>query len=158
MKQILSDFSLASAFAFIALVVGCAHTQQTENLLSAAGFRTVIATTPQQQQHLKTLPPYKVMRVQRNGKTHYVYADPAHNLIYVGGLFQYDQYRDLRLAKNMAAEDLQDARLNADDEMGWQVWGSSIELIDPKLFGKPSGAPRKKPSGSMGAVTTLPSS
>lgn len=122
-KQILSDFSLVSAFAFIALVVGCAHTQQTENLLSAAGFRTVIATTPQQQQHLKTLRPYKVMRVQRNGKTHYVYADPAHNLIYVGGLFQYDQYRDLRLAKNVAAEDLQDAKLNAEDEMGWQVWG-----------------------------------
>jgi hypothetical protein len=48
---------------------------------------------------------------------------PAHNLIYVGGLFQYDQYRDLRLAKNLAAEDLQDAKLNAEDEMGWEVWG-----------------------------------
>jgi hypothetical protein len=122
-KQILSGSNLVCAFALIALVVGCAHTQQTENLLSAAGFRTVIATTPQQQQHLKTLPPYKVMRVQRNGQMHYVYADPAHNLIYVGGLFQYDQYRDLRLAKNVAAEDLQDAKLNAEDEMGWEAWG-----------------------------------
>jgi hypothetical protein len=122
-KQILSCFSLASAFAFIGLVASCAHTQQTENLLSAAGFRTVIATTPQQLQHLKTLPPYKLMRVQRNGTTHYVYTDPAHNLIYVGGLFEYDRYRDLRLAKNVAAEDLQDAKLNAEDEMGWQVWG-----------------------------------
>jgi hypothetical protein len=121
-KQILSGSNLVCAFALIALVVGCAHTQQTENLLSAAGFRTVIATTPQQQQHLKTLPPYKVMRVQRNGQMHYVYADPAHNLIYVGGLFQYDQYRDLRLAKNVAAEDLQDAKLNAEDEMGWEAW------------------------------------
>jgi hypothetical protein len=122
-KQILSGSNLVCAFALIAMVVGCAHTQQTENLLSAAGFRTVIATTPQQQQHLKTLPPYKVMRVQRNGQMHYVYADPAHNLIYVGGLFQYDQYRDLRLAKNVAAEDLQDAKLNAEDEMGWEAWG-----------------------------------
>jgi hypothetical protein len=122
-KQILCGLSLASVFAFIALVAGCAHEQQTENLLSAAGFRIVIATTPQQQQHLKTLPPYKVMPVLRNGQTHYVYADPAHSLIYVGGLFQYDQYRDLRLAKNLAAEDLQDAKLNAEDEMGWEVWG-----------------------------------
>jgi hypothetical protein len=122
-KQILSGLSLASAFAFIALVVGCAHTQQTENLLSAAGFRIVVATTPQQQQHLKTLPPNKVMRVVRNGKTNYVYADPAHNLIYVGGLFQYDQYRDLRLSKNLAAEDLQDAKLSAEDQMGWDAWG-----------------------------------
>jgi hypothetical protein len=123
MKQILSGFSVVSAFAFISLVVGCAHTQQTENLLSAAGFKIVIATTPQQQQHLKTLSPYKVMLIQRNGKTHYVYADPAHNLIYVGGLFQYDQYRDLRLAKNLAEEDLQDAKLNAETAMGWEVWG-----------------------------------
>jgi hypothetical protein len=122
-KQILNRLSLACAFAFIALVMGCAHTQQTENLLSAAGFRIVIATTPQQQQHLKTLPPNKMIRVLRNGQTHYVYADPAHNLIYVGGIFQYDQYRDLRLSKNVAAEDLQDARLNAEDEMGWEVWG-----------------------------------
>jgi hypothetical protein len=123
MKQILSGFSVVSAFAFISLVVGCAHTQQTENLLSAAGFKIVIATTPQQQQHLKTLSPYKVMLIQRNGKTHYVYADPAHNLIYVGGLFQYDQYRDLRLAKTLAEEDLQDAKLNAETAMGWEVWG-----------------------------------
>jgi len=122
-KQILCGLSVASACAFMALVAGCAHQQQTENLLSAAGFRIVIATTPQQQQHLKTLPPYKVIRVVRNGQTHYVYADPAHNLIYVGGLFQYDQYRDLRLAKNLAAEDLQDARLSAEDELGWQAWG-----------------------------------
>jgi hypothetical protein len=74
-----------------------------------------------------------VIRVPRNGQTHYVYADPAHNLIYVGGLFQYDQYRDLRLAKNLAAEDLQDARLNAEDELGWQAWGLSIELTHPEL-------------------------
>jgi len=120
-KQIL--LRLASAFAFITLVVGCAHTQQTENLLSAAGFRIVIATTPKQQQHLKTLRPYKVMQIQRKGKAHYVYADPAHNLIYVGGLFQYDQYRDLRLTKKMAAEDLQDARLNAEDDAAWEAWG-----------------------------------
>jgi hypothetical protein len=42
-KQIL--LRLASAFAFITLVVCCAHTQQTENLLSAAGFRIIIDTT-----------------------------------------------------------------------------------------------------------------
>jgi len=123
MKQIFSGFNLVAGFALVALAVGCAHTQQTENLLSAAGFRTVIATTPQQQLHLKKLPPYKVTVVQRNAKTYYVYADPAHNQIYVGSQFQYDQYRDLRLAKNLAEEDLQDARLNAETAMGWEVWG-----------------------------------
>jgi hypothetical protein len=99
MKQILSGFSVVSAFAFISLVVGCAHTQQTENLLSAAGFKIVIATTPQQQQHLKTLSPYKVMLIQRNGKTHYVYADPAHNLIYVGRRYNVTEQLRARTAQ-----------------------------------------------------------
>jgi len=54
---------------------------------------------PQQQHHLKTLPPNKVTVVRRNGKTYYVYEDPAHNQIYVGSQFQYYRYRDLRLEK-----------------------------------------------------------
>ena len=58
-----------------------------------------------------------------SAKPYYVYADPAHNQIYVGNQFQYDQYRDLRLAKNLAEEDLQDARLNAETGMGWEAWG-----------------------------------
>ena len=122
MKQIFAGFGRTCGLIVMALIVGCAHTQQTEDLLSAAGFSVVIASTPKQQQHLKTLPPYKVIRIQRSGADRYVYADPAHNLIYVGGLFQYDRYRDLRLAKNLAAEDAQDARFNAEIASGWDVW------------------------------------
>jgi uncharacterized lipoprotein YmbA len=61
------------AFALLAFAVGCATTQQTENLLSAAGFKTVIASTPKQQQHLKTLKPDKLTSVKRNGKTYFVF-------------------------------------------------------------------------------------
>ena len=120
MKQ--NRCSFAVAIALISLIVGCAHTQTTENLLAAAGFNVVIATTPQEQQHLATLPAYKLMHIQRLGKARYVYADPARKLIYVGGLFEYDRYRDLRLAKNWAEEDLQDAKFNAEIATGWDVW------------------------------------
>jgi len=123
MQQISTRLSFAAVFAIFSLTMGCASTHQTENLLSAAGFKVVLADTPKRQQHLKTLPPNKVTKVQRKGKTYYVYADPARNLIYVGNQFQYDRYRDLRLAKNVAEEDLQDAELNAEDESGWGVWG-----------------------------------
>jgi hypothetical protein len=122
MKRIIAGFNLAFAFGLISLIVGCAQTQHTEDYLSAAGFSVVIATTPAQQQHLKTLPAYKMMRIQRNGNTRYVYADPARKQIFVGGLFAYDRYRDLRLAKNLAAEDLQDAKFNAQLATGWDVW------------------------------------
>jgi len=45
MKHIFTRFSLIGAIALLALAVGCANTQHTENLLSAAGFRTVINLT-----------------------------------------------------------------------------------------------------------------
>jgi hypothetical protein len=92
MKQIFAGFNIIGAFALLALAVGCASSQQTENLLSAAGFRTVIVTNPQQQQ----LRPYKVTVAERDGKTYYVYPDPASNQIYVGNQSQYQRYRQLK--------------------------------------------------------------
>jgi hypothetical protein len=123
MQQISIRLRFAAVWPIFVLILGCASTHQTEDLLSAAGFKIVVANTSQQQQHLKTLPPHKIKVVHRKGKTYYVYADPAHNLIYVGNQLQYDQYRDLRLAKNVAEQDLQDAELNAQDSPGWEVWG-----------------------------------
>ena len=123
MKRIFTGISLIGAFALFVLAVGCAHTEQTENLLSSAGFRTIVAATPQQQQHLKTLPPYKVTVAHRNGKIYYVYADPAHNQIFVGTQFEYYRYRDMRLEKNLAQENVQSTELSTDEEMGWNAWG-----------------------------------
>src|SRR6516162_11546192 len=125
MKDIFTGLRRIGAFAVLAMVVGCAaNTQSTENLLSAAGFRTIVANTPQRQQHLKTLPANKVVLVQRNGKNHYVYADPAHYQIYVGNPAQYQQYQQLRLARNLAQDQLATAELNQQATMDWgMVWG-----------------------------------
>jgi hypothetical protein len=123
MTHLFTGFRLMGAFALLAFAVGCANTPQTENLLSAAGFTTKLATTAQQQQHLKTLPPDKVTVAQQNGKTYYVYADPAHNQIYVGNPSQYQRYQQLRLANNLTQENLEAAELNQQTAMGWGVWG-----------------------------------
>ena len=123
MQQIFTRLSFAAIWAILVLTLGCASTHETEDLLSAAGFKIVVAKTTQQQQHLKALPPHKMRRIHREGKTYYVYADPAHNLIYVGNQLQYDQYRDLRLAKNVFEEDVQDAELNAQEAAGWVAFG-----------------------------------
>jgi hypothetical protein len=125
MKRILGGLPLLVILLVANLLAGCAshNTQTTEDLLSAAGFNVVIATTPQQLKHLATLPPYKMMRIQRSGKDRYVYADPARKLIYAGGLFSYDRYRDMRLAKNVTEQDLQDAKFNAELAADWDVWG-----------------------------------
>jgi hypothetical protein len=100
MKHIFTGFNIVGAFALLALAVGCASTQQTENLLSASGFRTVIGTDPQQQQ----LRPYKVTVADRNGETSYVYADPARNQIYVGDQSQYQRYRRLKKELEVAQQ------------------------------------------------------
>ena len=123
MTHLFTGFRLMGAFALLAFALGCANTPQTENLLSAAGFTTKLATTAQQQQHLKTLVPNKVTLVQRKGKTYYVYADPAHHQIYVGNQAQYQRYQQLRQANNLAQENLEAAELNQEASMGWGVWG-----------------------------------
>jgi hypothetical protein len=124
MKHIFRGLNIIGAIAVLALAGGCAaNTQSTENLLSAAGFRTIIANTPQRQQHLKQLPPNKVVLVQRNGKNYYVYADPAHYQIYVGNPSLYQQYQQLRLARNLAQDQLATAEPDQQAAMNWDMWG-----------------------------------
>jgi len=121
MKYIFPGFNLIGAIAIMALALGCAaNTQQTENLLSAAGFQTVIANTPQRQTQLKALTPNKVSLVQRKGKNYYVYADPASNQAWVGTPAEYQKYQQLRLARNLAQDQLETAQLNS---WGPGLWG-----------------------------------
>ena len=91
MKYIFTGFSLIGAFALLALTLGCAGTptQSKENLLIAAGFKTVVPNTAAQQQKLQALPPDKVAMVQKGGKTYYVFPDVANNRALVGGPKQY---------------------------------------------------------------------
>jgi hypothetical protein len=125
MKQTFAGLPLAIVLLIANMMAGCAahSSQHTEDLLSAAGFNVVIASTPQQLQHLVTLPPYKMIKIQRNGKVRYVYADPAQKLIYAGGVFAYQRFKDLRLTKNLAEQDIQDAEFNAQRAAEWDVWG-----------------------------------
>jgi len=106
MKQILS-FKMISAAALLALTIGCASTQSTQNresMLVASGFKVITPKTPAQQQKLQNLPPGKVTMIQKGGKTYYIFPDPAHNQAYVG-------------------RPLETAEMYQDSEMQWGVWG-----------------------------------
>jgi hypothetical protein len=105
-----------AALALLAFAVGCATTQQTENLLPAAGFKTVTASTPKQQQHLKTLKPGKITSVKRSGKTYFVFPDPAHNQLYVGGQAEYQKYQQLRLQQKLSNENLIAAEMDEHED------------------------------------------
>jgi hypothetical protein len=113
--------------AGMALLVNCASTQTStqnrESMLAASGFKTITPKSAAQQQKLQKLPPGKVTMIQKKGKTYYIFPDPAHNLAYVGGPRQYQQYQQLRNDNKLAKESLETADMYQDEEMQWSVWG-----------------------------------
>ena len=117
-----------AAVALLTLAVGCANNLKCkENLAVAAGFKTITPTKPSQIARLKSLPPGKVTLVTHKGKTYYVLPDVANNVAYVGGPKQYQQYKQLRLAKKISDENLEAAALNqsaaAENWGEWSSWG-----------------------------------
>ena len=105
MKGLLNTMKILAALALLDFAVGCA-TQQKEKLLSTAGFKTISVSTPEEQQHLRTLKHDKITAVTRNGKTYYVFPDPAHNQYYVGDQAQYQHYRQLRAQQKLTDEEI----------------------------------------------------
>jgi hypothetical protein len=120
MKNVAALLSMIAGASLLAVLVGCATTMRTEELLSAADFKIVPATTPELQARLKSIPADKVSRVQRDGKVYFVYPDVAQNVLYVGQNAQYQRYQQLREQNQLGQEQLNAAEVNAD----WGAWGT----------------------------------
>jgi hypothetical protein len=119
--RITNQLSLLAIISLVVLATGCSTTKQTEDLLSAAGFKLMPATTAAQKAHLKSLPAGKVTTVQRSGTTYFVYPAVAKQALYVGQQPQYQEYKKLQLQNQIAMDQLQAAELNSDP--GWNEWG-----------------------------------
>jgi hypothetical protein len=115
--------------ALLCLALGCSTTKQTENLLSAAGFKMMPAATPEQQAHLKSLPPNKVTTVVREGQTWFAFPDRKAQVLYVGQQAQYDAYQRLRLQQQLAEDQVQASETAA----GWAAWGpwTGVGVVEP---------------------------
>jgi hypothetical protein len=98
--------TLVLATLALMLAAACATTNApappNERLLSEAGFKSIPATTPQQQQHLQALPPGTLTEWQQTGKHYYVYPDVAANKLYVGTPKEYQAYLGLRTKNGLA--------------------------------------------------------
>jgi len=92
-------------------------------MLVASGFKVITPKTAAQKQKLQNLPPGKVTMVRKNGKTYYIFPDPAHNQAYVGGPKQYEEYQQLRAENKLAKENVEMADMYQDASMEWSVWG-----------------------------------
>jgi hypothetical protein len=130
MKQIQTSLKLILTVALMALAAGCATTPNKTNLLVAAGFKIVVPKNATQEAKLQTLPAGKLSRVQKNGKTYFVYPDTAHNQAYVGGQQEYNYYRVLRSEQKVSTENLEEANENQpiSNDYNWSSdsnWGGN---------------------------------
>ncbi len=93
---------------------GCSSGQNKETLLSAAGFRTIVPTTPKQITKVKSLPQLKVLPINKKGQTYFIFADASRNMLLIGNQKQYTQYQQYALQYKMQQDQVEAASLNAD--------------------------------------------
>ena len=125
MSQVWKSWSIVALAVGLA---GCAGRPiaQTENMLSAAGFASKPAVTPQQIASLHALPPHKFSRQMHNGKLVWLYADPTIcGCVYAGDETNFQAYSREVFAQNLADEQQLSAEMNEDAamQMGWGGWG-----------------------------------
>ncbi len=113
---------------------GCAaiqtnKTQEQEQLLSAAGFVMVPATTQAEIENLNSLTPHKVMFSVKDNKPLYWYADPTNcKCVYTGDQAAYQRYEKL-LTESQIANEVEQAAISnevaSDNMWGWMggPWG-----------------------------------
>jgi hypothetical protein len=116
---------LGLALLTISLLSGCAalrgiEAKDSEQLLTAAGFRAEPAESQAQLVALYAAPALKVIPESVDGSVVYRYADPYRcRCFYVGGPAEYAAYA--RLARNRIAHESREAR-EWDREGPWPVW------------------------------------
>ena len=116
--------TLCAGLGLLTLAAGCSTTKQTETYLTAAGFKTVMVTSPAQEQKLQSLTPGKIIKVVRKGKTYYVFPDQAHHRIFVGNAEEYQSYQQVVADSKIAGQDRMGAEMELADGDEWSDWGS----------------------------------
>lgn len=104
------------------LITACSSVNQKEQLMSAAGFRTVIPNTPAQIAHLKSLPQDKIIPITKKGKTLFIFADARNNWLLIGNQQQYQLFRQYALQYKIQEDKVEAASMNA-DAAEWGGWG-----------------------------------
>jgi hypothetical protein len=114
------------------VLAGCAAAQsinvrQTEQMLEQAGFQKRVADTPARLAHLRQLAPFQLVVHEKEGKTHFVFADPdGCQCIYIGTPWAYQRYKQLALDAKQKEEDTLTWVMNQGASMDWGAWGPPL--------------------------------
>lgn len=127
--------NLAAVAACLAISACAASPQRAvsqENLLTAAGFTALPATTPERIAFLRRLPPNRVVQRNRGGTARYVYADPVVcACLYVGDQAAYGRYSQEVIQRRLADKQAMTASIessgNQEGGIPWEGFEGSIE-------------------------------
>jgi hypothetical protein len=126
MTPMFKPAKLLTALTMLVLVTACGSAPSAPtasvaplnfNLLSAAGFKTVAASTDKQLQEIPKLPAGQVTVISNTGKNYFVYPDLARKQIYVGTEKEYQAYLKLRAQNNMPVADTEASYAKQDAAM-----------------------------------------
>ena len=123
----INKLKVFSVLFLLVSVIGCAaiqsnKTQEQAQLLSAAGFAMIPATTTAELENLNTLTPHKVLFSVKDNKPLYWYADPTEcRCVYTGDQAAYQRYEQL-LTESQIANEVEDAAIS-DEVAESNMWG-----------------------------------
>jgi uridine phosphorylase len=125
---------LVAAAVVATLTAGCASIAdqdaiETERRLAAAGFQMKLANTPEKMEQLNRLGQRRLVPMEKDGATVFVYADgKGCKCVYVGSQQNYQEYERLSIQQNVVDEQRQTAQnMNmavTNATMNWDMWGA----------------------------------
>lgn len=125
-KRTASFVSIMLVGLVVNCLAGCATGPTTAaaktmpEMLTAAGFKTYAAATPEQVKHLKTCPPDTLMIQERKGAVGcYAFSDQKTNTMYIGDEAAYWRFKK---ALEEQEQKLEEQRMQDDPEF-WPMWG-----------------------------------
>jgi hypothetical protein len=126
-----AEMTRASILALCAATAlgGCAGWQRNavadqENLLAAAGFTVLPATTQDRQTMLAQLPPNRLYQRIEGEHVSYLYPDLVLcRCLYVGSQEAFGRYQQFIVQRQIAGAQLQAAQLQSDFLWDWRPWG-----------------------------------
>jgi hypothetical protein len=101
----------------------------TERRLAAAGFQMKLADTPEKLAHLNRFGQRRLVPMEKDGDTVFIYADgESCKCVYVGSQANYQEYERLSIQQHVVDERRQTAEVyNAaasTEAFNWDMWGA----------------------------------
>ncbi len=132
--KVKSTYTIMAAIVIAMAVGGCASTADQDSIaierrLSAAGFQMKLANTPEKMAHLNRLGQRRLVPMEMDGTTVFVYADGTGcKCVYVGSQANYQEFERLSIQRHVVDEQRQTARdINmavSNETMNWDLWGA----------------------------------